>query len=104
MTLTDYARIGARTRFTEIAQEMRTIQKQFPGIERDVREATGTSYKAAGQTRQVVKTRRKMSAKARAAISAAQKARWAAQRAAAPATEDTEAAPRKGSKRTGRKK
>jgi hypothetical protein len=43
----DYARIGARTRYSEIAQEMRNIQDSFPGIEKDIREA-GLFRAAAG--------------------------------------------------------
>lgn len=72
-----YARFGAVARYKELAGEMQAIMKSFPGIERDIRADGSTTRQKASQP---VGQRRTMSAKARKAISDAQKARWAKQK------------------------
>ena len=74
----DLARKGAEHRYQELKAEIATLVKDFPHLGR------GTSGAAKGANAGQAtgpRRRRKMSAKARAAISAAQKARWAKQKA-----------------------
>lgn len=68
------AALGAQVRIQQLEAEIAALRKQFP--------SEGTRSRGARTTAVPVKRkRRKMSAKARAAISAAQKARWAKQKA-----------------------
>jgi len=71
----DLARRGAELRFQELKSEISALVKNFPHL-------SGRKGAQAGEP-SGTRRRRKMSAKARAAISAAQKARWAKQRAGA---------------------
>jgi hypothetical protein len=76
----DLARKGAEHRYQELKAEIAGLVKNFPHLGRGAtsKASDGKDGKATG-----VRRRRKMSAKARAAISAAQKARWAKQKATA---------------------
>jgi hypothetical protein len=71
------AGIGAKVRIAELEAEIAALRKEFPGT-RATRTVAGND---AGEPKPAGRKRRKMSAKARAAISAAQKARWAKQKA-----------------------
>lgn len=88
----DMARKGAKHRYEELKTEIAALVKNFPHLASRTRKqlgraagsvlATGKATVAAVTAEAVPRKRRKMSAKARAAISAAQKARWAKQKAA----------------------
>jgi hypothetical protein len=71
---------GATVRYAELRAELAALAKRFPSLQ-PARDA----WRAVRGIRKSVKRRkrRKMSAEARAKISAAQKARWAKQRKAA---------------------
>jgi hypothetical protein len=78
------ARKGAEHRYEELKAEIAALLKNFPhlagrGVSRG-NNALSKSGKAA-MAKQAPRKRRKMSAKARKAISDAQKKRWAAQKA-----------------------
>ena len=82
----DLARRGAEARYRELLAELKMLAQAFPHL-RDAfdRDELPVNFilrvgrdKAAGSA---PTTRRKMSAKGRAAISAAQKARWKRQKA-----------------------
>jgi hypothetical protein len=72
----DLARKGAEYRYQELKAEIAALVKNFPHLG-GRKDGAAKADRATGPRR-----RRKMSAKARAAISAAQKARWAKQKAA----------------------
>jgi hypothetical protein len=69
----ELARRGAEHRYTELKEEIARLVKTFPHL-------TGRKDGAAAASAAAPRRRRRMSAKARAAISAAQKARWARQK------------------------
>jgi hypothetical protein len=84
----EMARKGADHRYQELKMEIGLLVKQFPHLRVSDRASAGTATRTAstgdfdqesGPVR-IVK-RRKMSAKARKAISVAQKARWAKHKA-----------------------
>ena len=82
------AKRGAEVRFRELLDEMRVLTLSFPhlrdAVDRDdlpVQFILRRGQEKAGPV-QAARSRRKMSAKVRKAISDAQKARWAKQRAA----------------------
>lgn len=87
----DMARKGAEHRYEELKTEIAALVKHFPHLAgpkggQVSRAATalskgGKAVMAAVTGQSTPKKRRKMSAKARAAISAAQKARWAKEKA-----------------------
>ena len=85
----ELAKRGAEARYRELVAELRMLAQAFPhlrdSIDRDELPVnfilrTNRDKAAAGSPQ---RKRRKMSAQARAAISAAQKARWARQKAGA---------------------
>jgi hypothetical protein len=83
----EFAKRGAEARFRELLDELRVLSLSFPHLRDAVdREDLPTNFilrrgrDKAGPV-QAVRTQRKMSAKARKAISDAQKARWAKQKA-----------------------
>ena len=73
----EMARKGAEHRYTELKEEIVRLVKTFPHLAGRGAGAASTASSADESPRK----RRRMSAKARAAISAAQKARWAKQKA-----------------------
>ncbi len=83
----ELAKRGAEARFRELVDELKFLTISFPHL-RDAADGEDLPVKfllrrgrdKAGAV-QVARTRRKMSAKARKAISDAQKARWAKQKA-----------------------
>jgi hypothetical protein len=82
------AKRGAEVRFRELLDELRVLALSFPHL-RDAVDRDGLPVEfilRRGQEKagavQAARSRRTMSAKARKAISMAQKARWAKQRAA----------------------
>jgi hypothetical protein len=88
-TLQDYARLGAAARLTEIQSEVASIRAAFPELDgrapvrrtpgrRGRRAATPAQKAPFAPAQPGVPKRSKMSAKARKAISDAQKKRWAA--------------------------
>jgi hypothetical protein len=84
----DMARKGAEHKYEELKAEIARLVKNFPHLTGGQRAVTSQGMAAIrGVGKGVVaklapRKRRKMSAKARAAISAAQKARWAKQKGA----------------------
>lgn len=83
----ELARRGAEVRFRELLDELKLLTVSFPhlrdavdGEDLPVNFILRRGEEKAGPV-QAERTRRKMSAKARAAISKAQKARWAKQKA-----------------------
>jgi hypothetical protein len=83
-SILELARRGAQHRYEELQTELASLVRQFPDLRRGAREVVKrgrrTVRAAAAQLRP--RKRRKMSAAARAKISAAQRARWARQKAA----------------------
>ena len=83
----ELARKGAEHKYQELKAEMAALVKQFPHLAAKQREAISRGLATVSRRGQAAapttvndlapRKRRKMSAKARAAISAAQKARWA---------------------------
>jgi hypothetical protein len=75
---------GAKHRYEELQAELASLVRQFPDLRRGAREVVSRGRRAvqAAANELRPRRRRRMSAKARAAISAAQKARWAKQKAA----------------------
>ena len=67
---------GAKHRYDELQAELASLVRQFPDLRRAGRKALAAVVAELRPTK-----RRKMSAKARKAISDAQKARWAKQKA-----------------------
>ncbi len=103
----DLARKGAEHKYQELKAELAELVKDFPHLASRARKmvSTGSSalsrrgramVVAAGGEGLLKPKRRKMSAKARKAISEAQKKRWAAQKSAAATVEP---APRKSGKK-----
>jgi hypothetical protein len=83
-SILDLARRGATHRYEELKAEMASLVRHFPdiaGTGREIVRRGRRAVKAAAQEHQPRK-RRTMSAKARKAISDAQKKRWAKQKAA----------------------
>jgi hypothetical protein len=78
------ARKGAEHRYKELKEELASLVKHFPHVAGRIA-SRGAAALAAGGTAVMKelapRRRRKMSAKARKAISEAQKARWAKQKA-----------------------
>jgi len=76
---------GARARYEELHAELESLVRQFPDLRggaRSIVERGRRALKAAAlETQKAPRKRRKMSRAARAKISAAQKARWAKQKA-----------------------
>ena len=95
----ELARKGAEYRYQELKAELAQLVKNFPHLaERTIRvisrnaatvsrRGKAAAAAAIGEATGRRPTRRKMSAKARKAISDAQKKRWAAQKAAAAGAE-----------------
>ena len=80
----DMARKGAEHKYEELKAEIATLVKNFPhltktGVSRSV-DLLARGGQAASMAGPTPRKRRKMSAKARKAISTAQKARWAKQK------------------------
>ena len=81
-SILELARRGAQHRYEELQAELASLVRQFPDLKTTTREIARrgrTAFQAAGAEVQP-RRRRKMSAAARARISAAQRARWAKQR------------------------
>jgi hypothetical protein len=81
----ELARRGAQQRYEELTDEINSLVRQFPDLRGAAREAAKGGrriVKAAAEALRPRK-RRKLSAAARKAISDAQKARWAKQKAQA---------------------
>jgi hypothetical protein len=78
------ARRGAQHRYQELMAELESLARQFPGLRTGAREVVNRGRKAirAAAAELQPKKRRKMSARARKAISEAQKKRWAKQKSA----------------------
>jgi hypothetical protein len=79
------ARKGAEYRYQELREEMASLVKHFPDLAGRIVSRGAAALSEGGKAAMnelAPRKRRKMSAKARAAISAAQKARWAKQKAA----------------------
>ena len=74
------AALGAKVRIQELEAEIAELRRAYPSG-RVSSGAVASSVAASRKSEAPVRKRRKMSAKARAAISAAQKARWAKQKA-----------------------
>jgi hypothetical protein len=78
------ARKGAEHRYQELKEEMASLVKHFPHVAGRVVTRGAAALSAGGEAAMkelAPRKRRKMSAKARKAISEAQKARWAKQKA-----------------------
>ena len=74
-TILELARKGATHKYQELKAELAALVKVFPHLR------YGSAVSPAMPEEEKPRKRRKLSAKARAAISAAQKARWAKQKA-----------------------
>jgi len=88
----ELARRGAQHRYDELVAELEVLTRQFPDLRSGAREVVRRGRRAlsaAAAELRSPKRRRKMSAAARKAISDAQKARWARQKAAAGAGSDS---------------
>ena len=83
-SILELARRGAQHRYEELQEELASLVRHFPDLRSGAREIVKrgrrTVKAAAAELRP--QKRRKMSAAARAKISAAQRARWAKQKAA----------------------
>jgi hypothetical protein len=80
----DMARKGAEHRYQELKEELASLVKNFPHLAGRVVSRGAAAISAGGKAAMAELTprkRSKMSAKARKAISDAQKARWAKQKA-----------------------
>jgi hypothetical protein len=80
----DMARKGAEHRYQELKEELASLVKHFPHVAGRVVSRSAAALSAGGKAAMqelAPRKRRKMSVKARAKISAAQKARWAKLRA-----------------------
>jgi len=82
-SILELARRGAQHRYEELQAELASLVRQFPALRTGAREVVRRGRKAvqAAAAELQPRKRRKMSAAARARISAAQRARWAKQRA-----------------------
>ena len=80
----ELARRGAQHRYEELQEELASLVKQFPDLRSGAREIVKRGRRAvqAAAAELQPRKRRKMSAAARARISAAQRARWAKLKAA----------------------
>jgi hypothetical protein len=107
----DLARRGAKVRYEELKSELDSLVKHFPNLSNIMRKGGMASRASAALSRgrkaamaavsaneRPPRKRRRMSARARKAISDAQKARWAKQKASG-AAERTSAAHKAGKKR-----
>ena len=80
----EMAKKGAEHRYRELKVELASLVKHFPHVARTAVSRSAAALSAGGKAAMnelAPRKRRKMSAKARAKISAAQKARWAKQKA-----------------------
>jgi hypothetical protein len=81
----DMARKGAEHRYEELKAEIAALVRHFPHLAKTAVSRSVAALSRGGQAASMAgsapRKRRKLSAKARAAISAAQKARWAKQKA-----------------------
>jgi len=88
-TILELAARGARARYEELQTELSSLVRHFPHLRSGARGVMNRGRRAvetaATQLRRAPRKRRKMSAAARAKISAAQKARWAKQKQGAEA-------------------
>ena len=85
-TILELAARGARVRYDELQAELSSLVRRFPDLRRGAQEVIKRGRRAVDAAatelqRAPRRRRRKMSAAARAKISAAQKARWAKQKA-----------------------
>ncbi len=83
-SIIDLARRGAQHRYEELEAELASLVRQFPNLRARGRQVVkrGREAIAAVASELRPRKRRRMSAAARAKISAAQRARWANQKAA----------------------
>jgi hypothetical protein len=83
-SILELARRGAQHRYEELQQELASLVRQFPDLRSRAREMVKRGRRAvrAAAAEFQPRKRRRMSAAARAKISAAQRARWAKQKAA----------------------
>src|SRR5258708_38392488 len=79
LDLQSLARLGAAARIKELTAEIASLKMVFPHL--SFGSAVSPAMPDAMEERKVRRRRRKMSAAARAKISAAKKARWAKQKA-----------------------
>src|SRR5689334_10352659 len=81
-SILELARRGAQLRYEELQSELASLVRQFPNLRTSAREVMRRGRKAAQAAAAELRPRkrRRMSAAARARISAAQRARWAKQR------------------------
>jgi hypothetical protein len=80
----EMARKGAEHRYHELRAELASLVKHFPHVARQAVSRSAAALSAVGKAAMkelAPRKRRKMSAKARKAISEAQKARWAKHKA-----------------------
>jgi hypothetical protein len=80
----EMARKGAEHRYRELKEELASLAKHFPHVAGKAVSRSAAALAAGGKAAMnelAPRKRRKMSAKARAKISAAQRARWAKQKA-----------------------
>jgi hypothetical protein len=80
----EMAKKGAEHRYRELKVELASLVKHFPHVARKAVSRSAAALSAGGKAAMnelAPRKRRKMSAQARAKISAAQKARWAKQKA-----------------------
>jgi hypothetical protein len=82
-SILELARRGAQHTYEELQEELASLVRQFPDLRRGAREIVkrGRREVQFAATEMRPRRRRKMSAAARARISAAQRARWAKQKA-----------------------
>jgi hypothetical protein len=80
----ELARRGAQHRYEELQEELASLVRQFPDLRSGAREIVNRGRRAvqAAAAELQPRKRRKMSAAARARISAAQRSRWAKLKAA----------------------
>jgi len=83
-SILELARRGAQHRYEELQAELASLVRQFPDLKSGAREIVRRGRRAAAAAAAALRPRRrrKLSASARARISAAQRARWAKHRAA----------------------
>ena len=84
-SILELARRGAQHRYEELQQELASLVRHFPDLRTGARKIVNRGRRAAQAIAAEMRPRkrRKMSAAARAKISAAQRARWAKQKASA---------------------
>jgi hypothetical protein len=82
-SILELARHGAQHRYDELVAEIKSLVRQFPHLRSGAREAVRRGRRAVAAAASEIRPRkrRKLSAAGRKAISDAQKARWAKQRA-----------------------